>query len=137
MTIKPLLRTFVLLLLIQIAIVFAVPGLTTTTGDSILLSAICAIFAAVYLFGTHRILGGLGVSQSRFNALYFGMMGLRMLTALIFIVIYLKFSSINKIPGTIFLICMYFVYMGFEIKFILPKLRTDSEKSKNTDDARK
>jgi hypothetical protein len=27
--------------------------------------------------------------------------------------------------------------MSFEIKFILPKLRTDSEKSKNTDDARK
>ena len=80
---------------------------------------------------------GLNISQSRFNAVFFGSMGLRMMTALILIGIYLVISPvINKI-GIIFLICVYFVYMGFEIKFILPKLRTDSEKSKNTDDARK
>lgn len=134
---KPLLKTFLIILLLQAGLIFFIPGLSKNNGDAMLLMLISLVFAMVFLFGSKRILSGLNTSQSRFNALFFGMMGLRMLTALIFIVIYLMVSSIVNKPGTIFLICSYFVYMGFEIKFILPKLRTDSEKSKNTDDARK
>lgn len=134
---KPLLNTFLIILLLQAGLIFFIPGLSNNNADAMLLMLISVVFALVFLFGSRRILNGLNVSQSRFNALFFGMMGLRMLTALIFIVIYLMVSRIVNKPGTIFLICSYFVYMGFEIKFILPKLRTDSEKSKNTDDARK
>ena len=137
MKLKPITKIFLALLPLQFLIIYFTPGLVSKQTDALLLCIITVLFAMIFLFGTFRIESSLATSQSKFNAVYFGMMGLRMLTAFILIFIYLSFSGLSKIPGIIFLICNYFVYMGFEIRFILPKLRTDSEKSKNTDDARK
>jgi hypothetical protein len=130
-------RFFPLLLILQILLVIFIPGLSKGVQDMIWLSSISLIFALVFILGAVRIISALDVSQSRFNAKYFGTMGLRMLIGLVMMVIYLKFSGVINKPGTIFLICSYFVYMGFEIRIILSKLRTNSEKPKNADNAQK
>lgn len=137
MKIKSLLRTYTIVVVFVSILVFTIPSLSKSVIDKVLIISNSAILAGVFLFGCLRILNGIQHSQSRFNALFFGMMGLRMIIALILIVIYLLISDVINISGAIIMICTYFVYMGFEIQFILPKLRTDSEKSKNTDDARK
>lgn len=134
---KPLIKTYSIFFLIQCALLFAIPQLSKSTLDKILLASISLAMLMLFILGTNKILNGLKVSQSRFNAVFFGSMGLRMVSTLILIGIYLVISPLINKLGIIFLICAYFVYMSFEIKFILPKLRTDSEKSKNTDDARK
>jgi len=131
------LRYFPLLFLGLSLLIILIPGLTTGTRDMIFLISILLAYTLIFMYGAMRIVKALASSQSQFNARYFGTMGIRMLTGIILIVTYLKFSSVLNKFGTIFLICSYFVYMGFEIKIILSKLRTNSEKSKNTDDARK
>ena len=133
----PLIKTYSIFFLIQCVLLFAIPQLSKSQTDKFLLAGISLIMLLLFIFGTNKILKGLDISQSRFNAVFFGSMGLRMLGTLILIGIYLVISPLVNKLGIIFLICVYFVYMSFEIKFILPKLRTDSEKSKNTDDARK
>lgn len=95
------------------------------------------IFLFNTLFAMRKISGAVNVSQSKFNAIYFGSMGLKMILALIFIVIYLKVSQIPNKFAVVFMLITYFIYTGFEIQFILAKLRTNSEKDKNGDDARK
>ena|SRR5690349_16768608 len=130
-------RYFPLIFLAQVLLLFIIPGLNKGIEDLVWLISISLIFGVVFIFGAMRIMADLSISQSRFNARYFGTMGLRMLIGLVLVVIYLKFSSVMNKPGTIFLICSYFVYMGFEIKIILSKLRTNSEKPKNADDAQK
>ena len=134
---KPLIKTYSIFFIIQCAILFAIPQLSKSNTDKILLASISLAMLLLFILGTNKILKGLNISQSRFNAVFFGSMGLRMVSTLILIGIYLVISPLINKFGIIFLICIYFVYMSFEIKFILPKLRTDSEKSKNTDDARK
>jgi hypothetical protein len=129
--------TFIYALLFQLLLIWLVPGLANDINDQLRLSIILAVLCLVFVLGTMRLSTALNVSQSQFNARYFGSMGLRMLIALILIVIYLKISTVINKTGSIFLIISYFVYMGFEIRIILHKLRTNSEKSKNTDDARK
>jgi hypothetical protein len=129
--------TFIYALLFQLLLIWLVPGLANDFNDQLRLSIILAVLCLVFVLGTMRLSTALNVSQSQFNARYFGSMGLRMLIALILIVIYLKISTVINKTGSIFLIISYFVYMGFEIRIILHKLRTNSEKSKNTDDARK
>ncbi len=89
------------------------------------------------LYAIRKISRAVNVSQSKFNAIYFGSMGLKMILALIFIVIYLKASAVANKYAVVFMLCTYFIYTGFEIQFILSKLRTNSEKDKNGDDARK
>jgi hypothetical protein len=130
-------KYFPLVFLLQLLLILFIPGLAKGVEDRIWLVSICVVYGLIFILGTRKIISAFESSQSQFNAKYFGAMGMRMLTGIILIGIYLKFSgAINK-PGTIFLICSYFVLMGFEIKIILSKLRTNSEKSKNTDDARK
>lgn len=128
---------FVYALIAQLAIVWLVPALTKGMEDKIILSAVLIVFCAIFILGARKISHSLKVSQSQFNAKYFGSMGLRIVVALFSIAIYLKISTIVNKAGAIFLLISYFVYMGFEIKIILHKLRLDSEKSQNTDDARK
>jgi hypothetical protein len=134
---KPLVKTYSIFFFIQCLLLFAIPQLSKSNHDKFLLAGISSIMLFLFIVGTNKILKGLNISQSRFNAVFFGSMGLRMVSTLILIGIYLLISPLVNKFGIIFLICVYFIYMGFEIKFILPKLRTDSEKSKNTDDARK
>jgi hypothetical protein len=134
---KPLLKIYGIFFFVQCVLLFAIPQLSKSSMDIILLACISFMMLLLFIMGTNKILKALIISQSRFNAVFFGSMGLRMICTLILIVIYLLISPLINKFGIIFLICIYFVYMGFEIKFILPKLRTDSEKSKNTDDARK
>ena len=134
---QPLIKTYSIFFLVQCAVLFSIPQLTKSNLDKIFLASISLAMMLLFILGTNKILNSLSISQSRFNAVFFGSMGLRMITTLILIGIYLIMSELINKPGIIFLICVYFVYMGFEIQFILPKLRTDSEKSKNTDDARK
>ena len=95
------------------------------------------IFLFNTLFAMRKISGAVNVSQSKFNAIYFGSMGLKMILALIFIVIYLNISVIPNKFAVVFMLITYFIYTGFEIQFILSKLRTNSEKDKNGEDARK
>jgi uncharacterized membrane protein len=128
---------FIYVLIAQLLLTWFFPGLAIDQKDQITLSIIVAVFCLIFVLGTIRLSTALNVSQSQFNARYFGSMGLRMLIALILIAIYLKTSSVINKAGSIFLLFSYFVYMGFEIRIILHKLRTNSEKSQNTDDARK
>jgi hypothetical protein len=95
------------------------------------------IFLFNTLFAMRKISGAVNVSQSKFNAIYFGSMGLKMILALIFIVMYLNISVIPNKFAVVFMLITYFIYTGFEIQFILSKLRTNSEKDKNGEDARK
>lgn len=134
---QPLIKTYSIFFLVQCEVLFSIPQLTKSNLDKIFLASISLAMMLLFILGTNKILKGLNISQSRFNAVFFGSMGLRMVSTLILIGIYLVISPLINKLGIIFLICAYFVYMSFEIKFILPKLRTDSEKSKNTDDARK
>jgi len=128
---------FLIALVLQLGITWFFPGLAIDMDDKIKLSVIEVVMCLIFILGTVRLSTALNVSQSQFNARYFGSMGLRMLIALILIAIYLKLSKIINKAGSIFLLFSYFVYMGFEIRIILHKLRTNSEKSQNTDDARK
>ena len=95
------------------------------------------IFLFNTLFAMRKISCAVNVSQSKFNAIYFGSMGLKMILALIFIIIYLNISVIPNKFAVVFMLITYFIYTGFEIQFILSKLRTNSEKDKNGEDARK
>jgi len=128
---------FIYVLIAQLLLTWFFPGLALDQRDQITLSIIVIVFCLIFVLGTIRLSTALNVSQSQFNARYFGSMGLRMLIALILIAIYLKSSNVINKAGSIFLLFSYFVYMGFEIRIILHKLRTNSEKSQNTDDARK
>ncbi len=130
-------RYSILIFLAQVLLILFMPGLTVDTEDKIWLLSISLAFGLICMYGTTRIISAFDVSQSRFNARYFGTMGSRMLIGIILIVIYLKMNSVVNKVGTIFLICSYFVYMGFEIRIILSKLRTNSEKPKNADNAQK
>lgn len=124
-------------LAVQLAVTWLAPGLAISLIDKLALSAVLVVFCLMFVLGAKKITRALAVSQSQFNAKYFGAMGLRIIVALISIAIYLIISPIINKFGAIFLLISYFVYMGFEIQIILHKLRTDSEKSQNTDDARK
>lgn len=124
-------------LAVQLGLIWLAPGLGLGTKDRVLMSIIVGVMCIIFFIGTVKISASLDVSQSRFNARYFGSMGLRMIMSLILLGIYLYISDVINKAGTIFLLISYFVYMGFEIQIILHKLRTNSEKSKNTDDARK
>ncbi|MFM6982883.1 MAG: hypothetical protein ACKOXF_02030 [Chitinophagaceae bacterium] len=128
---------FIYVLIAQLLLTWFFPGLALDQRDQMTLSIIVIVFCLIFVLGTIRLSTALNVSQSQFNARYFGSMGLRMLIALILIAIYLKSSNVINKAGSIFLLFSYFVYMGFEIRIILHKLRTNSEKSQNTDDARK
>lgn len=128
---------FIYVLLAQLLLTWFFPGLATDQRDKISISVIECLVCLVFVLGTIRLSTALNVSQSQFNARYFGSMGLRMLMVLVLIAIYLKTSTVINKAGSIFLLFSYFVYMGFEIRIILHKLRTNSEKSQNTDDARK
>lgn len=122
---------------VQLAVTWLAPGLTIGVFDKLAISVVLIIFCVIFILGAKKILRTLSVSQAQFNAKFFGSMGLRIIIALISIAMYLVFSPVINKFGAIFLLISYFVYMGFEIQIILHKLRTDSEKSKNTDDARK
>ena len=126
-----------IIFLIQATIIWLVPFLSVSLNDKIALTSGCLLFLIIFSVGLMRLLNIGEISQSKFNAKFFGSMGLRMLTGLGTIGIYLAISPIINKVGTIFLLISYFVYMGFEIRIILHKLRTDSEKSKNADNARK
>ena len=130
-------NNFFYTLAVQLGITWLAPGMTVGRFDQIALSVILVVFCGIFILGASKVSQALQVSQSQFNARYFGSMGLRIVVALISIAIYLKISPVINKAGAIFLLISYFVYMGFEIRIILHKLRTDSEKSQNTDDARK
>lgn len=124
---------FLLLLVLQVCVILFVPGLSKSSMDTTWLMGLSCLYCVMFIWGAVKMGKSLHVSQSQFNARYFGSMGLRMAVCLASIAIYLKFSQpVNK-PASIFLICSYFVYMSFEIRIILHKLRSDSEKSKNAD----
>ena len=126
------LATVVLLL-----IALVLPSGKFLWNDKYWLMGSILIFLFNTLFAMRKISGAVNVSQSKFNAIYFGSMGLKMILALIFIVIYLNISVIPNKFAVVFMLITYFIYTGFEIQFILSKLRTNSEKDKNGEDARK
>lgn len=58
-------------------------------------------------------------------------MFLRMIFSLGFIVIVFIYSDLNIMHYVVANILLYFIYMAFEIKFLVPNLRPDSETRKN------
>lgn len=133
---KKLLPLF-LAFVVQMVLIFLVPAISTSGKDRLILSLCCLVFFLIFSVGAIRMMGAGEISQSKFNARFFGSMGLRMIICLSTIGIYLAISEVKTRIGSIFLVISYFIYMGFEIRIILHKLRTDSEKSKNADNARK
>jgi hypothetical protein len=134
---KPLLIKYGVFFILQIILVWTIKPLTTSLNDQLFLLGCNLVLGLLFLFGTFRLIQKLAVSQAQFNMTFFGGLGMRLIISLMLILIYLKLSLVPNIKGVIFMICSYFIFVGFEIQFILPKLRTDSENSKNTDDARK
>ncbi len=120
-----------------IIITLVLPGSILQWNDKYWMLGAILIFLLNTWFAMRKISGGLNVSQSKFNAIYFGSMGLKMIVALVFIIIYLNFSVLPNKIAVVLMLITYFIYTGFEIQFILSKLRTNSEKDKNGEDARK
>lgn len=120
-----------------IIITLVLPGSIFGWNDKYWILGAILIFLLNTWFAMRKISGGLNVSQSKFNAIYFGSMGLKMIVALVFIIIYLNFSVLPNKIAVVLMLITYFIYTGFEIQFILSKLRTNSEKDKNGEDARK
>jgi hypothetical protein len=64
-------------------------------------------------------------------------MFIRLFSSVIFISIILIFSDIDLLSYVVANIILYFIYMAFEIKYLLPNLRPDSEKENNVGNAHK
>lgn len=126
-----------LVTILLIVIAFVLPISKFPWFDKYWMLGAILVFLLNTLFAMRKISGAVNVSQSKFNAIYFGSMGLKMIFALIFIVIYLNISVVPNKFAVVFMLITYFIYTGFEIQFILSKLRTNSEKDKNGEDARK
>jgi hypothetical protein len=116
---------------------FVIPKLATSSKDAMLLSLILFIYFIAFSFGTYKISESISTNQSRFNAVFFGVTGLRMILIIFLFLIYLLISDITNKIGIVFLICSYFIFMGFEIKIILHKLRPDLGNQKANENARK
>ena len=116
---------------------FVIPKLATSQKDAMLLSLILFIYFIAFSFGTYKISESISTNQSRFNAVFFGVTGLRMILIIFLFLIYLLISDITNKIGIVFLICSYFIFMGFEIKIILHKLRPDLGNQKANENARK
>jgi hypothetical protein len=134
---KPKKLQIYLATVVLLIIALVLPSGKFLWNDKYWLMGSILIFLFNTLFAMRKISGAVNVSQSKFNAIYFGSMGLKMILALIFIVIYLNISVIPNKFAVVFMLITYFIYTGFEIQFILSKLRTNSEKDKNGEDARK
>lgn len=134
---RPLLIKYCVFFFIQIVLIWTIQPLTTSLNDKLFLLGCNLVLSLLFLYGTFRLTQKLAVSQAQFNMAYFGGLGMRLIISLMMIFLYLQLSLVQNLKGVIFMICSYFIFMGFEIQFLLPKLRTDSENSKNTDDARK
>jgi hypothetical protein len=127
-----------LLLFIGLSVLsFVIPKLATSSKDAMLLSSILFIYFIAFSFGTYKISESISTNQSRFNAVFFGVTGLRMILIIFLFLIYLLISDITNKIGIVFLICSYFIFMGFEIKIILHKLRPDLGNQKANENARK
>jgi hypothetical protein len=127
-----------LLLFIGLSVLsFVIPKLATSSKDAMLLSSILFIYFIAFSFGTYKISESISTNQSRFNAVFFGVTGLRMILIIFLFLIYLLISYITNKIGIVFLICSYFIFMGFEIKIILHKLRPDLGNQKANENARK
>jgi hypothetical protein len=127
-----------LLLFIGLSVLsFVIPKLATSSKDAMLLSSILFIYFIAFSFGTFKISESISTNQSRFNAVFFGVTGLRMILIIFLFLIYLLISDITNKIGIVFLICSYFIFMGFEIKIILHKLRPDLGNQKANENARK
>ena len=127
-----------LLLFIGLSVLsFIIPKLATSSKDAMLLSSILFIYFIAFSFGTYKISESISTNQSRFNAVFFGVTGLRMILIIFLFLIYLLISDITNKIGIVFLICSYFIFMGFEIKIILHKLRPDLGNQKANENARK
>jgi uncharacterized membrane protein len=109
----------------------------TSSTDLIYLNGILFIYFVAFSFGTHNISKSISTNQSRFNAVFFGVTGLRMILIIFLFLTYLLISEITNKTGIVFLICSYFIFVGFEIKIILHKLRPDLGNQKANENARK
>jgi len=116
---------------------FVIPKLVTSSTDLIYLNGILFIYFVAFSFGTHNISKSISTNQSRFNAVFFGVTGLRMILIIFLFLTYLLISEITNKTGIVFLICSYFIFVGFEIKIILHKLRPDLGNQKANENARK
>lgn len=96
-------------------------------SDEVLLSVGSLFYMLLSILSSILINKSISVSQAKFNAVFFGFTFLQLILALIYIVIYLKFNEIVNKWGVILLVFQYFIYMSFEIQFILSKLRTNSK----------
>jgi heme/copper-type cytochrome/quinol oxidase subunit 4 len=116
---------------------WSIPMVRTSSKDGAFINMGLLLMGFIFVLGSIRISAAEAVSQAKYNAMYFGWMGIRMIFALTTMAIYLVISDVKNKWGVIFLLISYFIYMGFEIRIFLHKLRTDSEKSQNADNARK
>lgn len=128
---------FVSIFVVLSALLWALPMIKTSAKDGAFINFGLLMIGVIFVLGSIKISAAEAVSQAKYNAMYFGWMGIRMIFALTTMAIYLVISDVKNKWGVIFLLISYFIYMGFEIRIFLHKLRTDSEKSQNADNARK
>ncbi len=119
--------------LIKLAIAFVTINLVVLIAfnfpqsDNVLLLVGGLFFLVLGIISSRLINNAINVSQAKFNAVFFGFTFLQLILALIYIAIYLKFNQIINKWGVILLVFQYFIYLSFEIQFILSKLRTNSK----------
>jgi hypothetical protein len=129
--------TYIIMCLI-FSLLCSAPFVSKSLFDYISLLIINLLIFSSFHFGTSMILKKVqNKSQAQFNAAFFGVTGLRMIFIIILLSIYLIINKPANVIGVIFIISTYFIYMGFEIRFILHKLRPDLQNQKANENARK
>jgi hypothetical protein len=129
--------TYLILFLI-LSLICSFQFISKSFSDYFILLVLSFLIFLSFNFGTIQILKQVkSKSQSRFNAAFFGVTGLRMIFIIILLSIYLIINKPANVAGVIFIISTYFIYMGFEIRFILHKLRPDLQNQKANENARK
>lgn len=129
---------YLLILILQIIALFLIPKVDENTiKETAILTMIALIECFSFWFGTQKIEKALKSSQAKFNAVFFGVTGLRMILIIFLLAMYLIFIDLVNKSAIILLICSYFLYVGFEIKIIYTKLRPDFKSQNNNENARK
>ena len=119
-----LLKNIISLVIINLIIVL---GFQFSNQDNIYIIVGSIIYMCISIISSIIILRSIDVSQAKFNSVFFGFTFLQLILALIYIAIYLKNSGLSNKWAVISLVFQYFIFMGFEIQFILSKLRTNSK----------
>ena len=74
-----------------------------------------------------KVISAKNKSSIQFNAAFLGAMGIKLLLNIVFIVTYLILYKENAIIFLSYFLALYFIYLVFDVKAILPELKTEKK----------